>query len=71
MGYKHEDYVKFIQQSVESVCPKQYKGNESMHRLYHAGFLAGYLAKMLEKDPYYVREFKRHIEHIKKLNKPL
>ena len=69
MDYSHEDYVKFIQQSVESVCP--YKSNEALHRLYHAGFLAGYLAKMLEKDPYYVREFKRHIEHIKKLNKPL
>jgi hypothetical protein len=69
MDYSHEDYVKFIQQSVESVCP--YRGNESLHRLYHAGFLAGYLAKMLEKDPYYLREFKRHIEHVKKLNKPL
>ena len=69
MDYSHEDYVKFIQQSVESVCP--YKNNEALHRLYHAGFLAGYLAKMLQKDPYYVREFKQHIEHIKKLNKPL
>ena len=69
MDYSHEDYVKFIQQSVESVCP--YKNNEALHRLYHAGFLAGYLAKMLQKDPYYGREFKQHNEHIKKLNKPL
>jgi hypothetical protein len=69
MGYKHEDYVTFIQKSVDSVCP--YKNNESLHRLYHAGFLAGYLAKLLERDPYYVREFKQHIEHIKRLNKPL
>ena len=69
MDYKHEDYVKFIQQSVDSVCP--YKSNEALHRLYHAGFLAGYLAKFLERDPYYVREFKKHIEHIKKMNQRL
>jgi hypothetical protein len=68
MDYKHDDYVKFIQQMVESVCPYN---NEQHRRLYHAGFLAAYLAKMLEKDPYHVREFKRHIEQIKKLNKPL
>lgn len=68
MGYKHNDYVKFIQQSVESVCPYD---DEQKRRLYHAGFLAAYLAKMLEKDPYSVREFKRHMEQVKKLNKPL
>ena len=69
MDYSHEDYVKFIQQSIDSVCP--YKNNEALHRLYHAGFLAGYLAKFLERDPYNVREFKRHIEHMKKMNQQL
>ncbi len=69
MGYKHEDYVTFIQKSVDSVCP--HKGNENLHRLYHVGFLVGYLAKILERDPYNVREFKQHIEYIKRLNKPL
>ena len=69
MDFEHDDYVKFIQQSIDSVCP--YKNNESLHRLYHAGFLASYLASMLQKDPFYVREFKRHIEYIKRLNKTL
>ena len=68
MDYDHNDYIKFIQQSVESVCPYS---EEHKRRLYHAGFLAAYLAKMLEKDPYNVREFKRHVEQVKKLNKPL
>lgn len=69
MGPTNEDYVKFIQQSVDSICP--YKGNESQHRLYHAGFLAGYLAKLLQRDPWFLKEFKAHIEQIKKFNKPL
>ena len=47
---------------VESVCPYQ---NESQRRLYHAGFLASYLASQLEKDPYLLREFKKNIERIK------
>ena len=63
MDYNHNDYVKFIQQMVESICP--YK-DEQQRRLYHAGFLAAYLARILEKDPYNVREFKRHVEHVKK-----
>jgi hypothetical protein len=64
----HDDYVKYIQQMVESVCPY---ANEQQRRLYHAGFLASYLACQFEKDPFVAREFKRHVEHIKKLNKPL
>ena len=68
MDYEHDDYIKFIQQSVESLCPYT---NEQQRRLYHAGFLAAYLARVLEKDPYNVREFKRHVEHVKKANKPL
>jgi hypothetical protein len=63
MEYNHEDYVKFIQQSIESVCPYQ---QEPLRRLYHAGFLASYLAHMLEKDPWFLKEFRRHIEEIKK-----
>ena len=68
MDYNHDDYVKFIQQMVESVCPYN---EEQKRSLYHEGFLAGYLAKVLEKDPYNLREFKQHVEQVKKLNKPL
>jgi hypothetical protein len=68
MDYKHEDYVKFIQQMVESICPHD---EENLQRLYHAGFLASYLAKFMERDPYNVREFKRHIEQVKKFSKTL
>ena len=62
MEYNHNDYVKFIQQSVESVCPYQ---DEQQRRLYHAGFLSSYLANQFEKDPFNLREFKRHIDNIK------
>ena len=68
MDYNHDDYVKFIQQMVESVCPYN---EEQKRSLYHEGFLAGYLAKVLEKDPYNLHEFKRHVEHIKKTKKSL
>ena len=68
MNYDHDDYVKFIQRSIESICPYN---EEHKRRLYHAGFLAAYLAKMLEKDPYNLREFQRHVEYVKKLDKPL
>ena len=56
---EHSDYVKFIQQSVESLCPYE---DEQRRRLYHAGFLASYLAALLEKDPWYLKQFKQHVE---------
>lgn len=59
----HNDYVKFIQQSVESVCPYE---DEQRRRLYHAGFLASYLAYMLAKDPWNMREFQKHVAQVKK-----
>ena len=66
MDYEHEDYVKYIQQMVESICPYE---DEQLRRLYHAGFLASYLAKQLEKDPWNLREFKQYIEEIKQSRK--
>ena len=65
---KIEEYVKFIQQSIESVCPYT---DEHRRRLYHCGFLAAYLARYLERDPWNLREFKETIKTIEKLDKPL
>ena len=59
----HDNYVKLIQQAIESVCPYR---DESLRRLYHAGFLASYLASQFEKDPFLVREFLRHIDEVKR-----
>jgi hypothetical protein len=60
---EHDDYVKLIQQAVELVCPYQ---EEHLRRLYHAGFLASYLASQFQKDPYLVREFLRHVDKVNK-----
>jgi Fe2+ transport system protein FeoA len=39
--------------------------DESRRRLYHIGFLTGYLAKVLERDPFLLREFEEQIEALK------
>lgn len=54
----HEEYIKYIQQQVHSICPYE-QGTEQY--LYHAGFLASAIASMIEHDSnnYYV--FKRII----------
>ena len=58
----HEKYVNYIQQSVQLACPYE---DDNLRRLYHAGFLASYLASMFERDPWYFREFQRHIRDTK------
>ena len=63
MDYSHQDYVNYIQRMIENICPYE---DERLRRLYHAGFLASYLAKQMERDPYYLRVFKRHIDELTK-----
>jgi hypothetical protein len=62
MSKRRQEYIKYIQQMVESLDVYQ---NETQRRLYHIGFLTGYLAKVLERDPFLLREFEEQIEAIR------
>ena len=58
---KHRQYTDYIIDSVRSVNP--YKSSEGrIGYVYASGFLASYLANILEEDPIMFREFKKHIE---------
>jgi len=62
MSKRREEHVKYIQKMIESLDGYQ---DESRRRLYHIGFLTGYLAKVLERDPFLLREFEEQIEALR------
>ena len=62
MSKRRDEYIKHIQKMVESLDVYR---DESRRRLYHIGFLTGYLAKVLERDPFLMREFEEQIEALK------
>jgi hypothetical protein len=62
MSKRQQEYIKYIQKLVESLDTYQ---DEAQRRLYHIGFLTGYLAKVLERDPFLLREFEDQIEALK------
>ena len=51
--------AKHVIELVDLVCPHK---QGSLQQLYHAGFLAAYLASLFERDPYLFKEFQRHIK---------
>jgi hypothetical protein len=53
---------KHLIELVDTVCPHK---QGSLQQLYHAGFLAAYLASLFERDPYLFKEFKEHITQAK------
>jgi hypothetical protein len=62
---KHKDYTDYIIRSIQSINPH----NDSEGRtgyVYAAGFLASYLASLIEEDPAAFNQFKRHIEQRKR-----
>ena len=62
---KHKDYVDYIIRSIQTINP--HSSNEGrIGYVYAAGFLASYLASLLEEDPIAFHQFKRHIEQRKK-----
>ena len=67
MSHK-DDLISYIQQSVESVCPYN---SEQERRLYHAGFLAAFIASLIQDDNITFHKFKKKIERVQKRNKPL
>ena len=62
---RHMQMVNYIQQQVEQLDSYQ---SESMRRLYHVGFLTGFLAKILLRDPFLLQEFNDQIDQHKKEN---
>jgi hypothetical protein len=54
--------TNWVLQQVHAATPKEYHNNANLQRLYHAGFLASYLASILEQDVRLRVQFQRHTE---------
>lgn len=64
---KHDDYTNWVLAQVRNINP--YTNKEQGH-IYAYGFLASYLATVLEQDPLAFKQFKRHCELRAKQSRP-
>lgn len=63
MTPEHKQWTNWILKEVRAVTGT-YNDNPSLQRLYHAGFLASYLANILKNDIILRRQFERHIKQL-------
>lgn len=61
---KHKENVDWILAITGTVNPYNRSGQnvKSEFYLYQMGFLASYLASLMEEDPFVARRFKKHVE---------
>jgi hypothetical protein len=60
----HDDIVNLIIDSIRRINP--YSNDQGRKGyIYASGFLAAFLAKIIERDPYILREFQLLIEDLK------
>ena len=61
---KQQRMAEQILREVASVNPYNNQGTNarSEYNIYQGGFLAGYLASLMEEDPFVYKRFTRHIE---------
>jgi hypothetical protein len=64
----HKDYTQTIINLVAELNP-HYANEGRIGYVYAAGFLASYLANLMERDPYVYREFVKHSAKIKAQNR--
>jgi deoxyxylulose-5-phosphate synthase len=58
---QHQAYTNWIINQVGTINPYTTNDNR-MGYIYAAGFLASYLASLMQEDPYTYKRFKAHIE---------
>ena len=61
-------YTQAIINAIAEINP-HYNTDGRIGYVYAAGFLASYLASLMERDPYVYKEFIRHLGKVKAQNK--
>ena len=59
---QQRELTNWVLREVHQLTPSKYSKDPNLQRLYHAGFLASYLANLFKRDPYLLKEFQRHCE---------
>lgn len=62
----HKDYTDFVIRQVRDINPYT---KDSHGYAYAVGFLASYVANILEEDEFRLKQFQRHIERVKRQSK--
>jgi hypothetical protein len=60
----HKDYTDYIIGSVQAINPHSNQEGRVGY-VYAAGFLASYLASLMQEDPWAYKRFQQHIEGLK------
>ena len=62
----HEDYTNYVINQIKQINPYT---KEEYGYAYAVGFLASYVANILEEDEFRLKQFRRHIERVKHQSK--
>ena len=60
----HQEYCDWIIQSLRAVNPHTSEQGRIGY-VYASGFLAAYLASLMQEDPYIYKRFRKHIDQVK------
>ena len=60
---QQEEFAKWILEQVGSSNPygRAFANKKSEYYIYQSGFLASYLASLMQEDPFIAQRFKKHI----------
>jgi hypothetical protein len=64
----HKDYTQAIINQVAELNP-HYNQDGRIGYVYAAGYLASYLASLMQEDPYVYKRFVKHSQKVKAQNK--
>lgn len=69
---QQKDLAMWVLEQVGSVSPynRQGENNKDQYNIYQSGFLAAYLASLMQNDPWEIKRFEQHIKSKKTLDKP-
>jgi hypothetical protein len=61
----HDAYTKWIIEQIRTVNPYNLNDDRKGY-VYASGFLASYLASLMQEDPWLARKFRKHIQELKR-----
>lgn len=68
---QQKDLAMWVLEQVGSVSPynRQGENNKDQYNIYQSGFLAAYLASLMQNDPWEIKRFEQHIKSKKTVDK--
>jgi hypothetical protein len=60
---QQEQYADWIMQQIRLINPNL-DANDRRGYIYSTGFLAGYVASLMQEDPWLARRFRKHIREL-------